>query len=494
MGTDFGADVTKLDRFKGDVTRRRALGLALAAGAGVLATACGEPEVVRVERPVLPSERGRVTAAAMVVSERAPSGDGGLPAEGAEFPISVALPTFARLNARVEQILIAARSGVRAETRSRYRYSEKSMASILGYGFAYREMLDDGSGASRTDLVALEGWDLEHLVAYGLLSPLDDWLVNDGSFDPNDYWPGILEAGQIDGVQYALPVAAAPWATVVNRTLAATAGFDVPPREDWDGEAFARGAAAMHQTPSVTGARRTVGVGIDLDPLWMAPDQLWSDAPSFVFLQSRLGALPDGEGLFAGLRSNEARSVLATFHELATGYGISADQRRRRVDVFDLLNDGLLGLWPFALSGRGFGNVIGDAMPGENVLYPFPDFGNGRAPAMVWLMLGMGSGRSDERVVYDALRALERHAQGPTNVPARRVSAEDLQQGFPWYREDEARMVVDVMERAEYVRLSRAAWGAFITEVDAAIMLHGVSAEEALDGVARRLEELGARV
>ena len=476
------------------MTRRRVLGAVLAAGAGVVLGACGEAETVTIEPPVLPGGGRTVTAAVMEVSERAPSGDGGLPAAGAEFPISVALPTFARLNARVEQILIAARSGVRAETRSRYRYSEKSMASILGYGFAYREMLDDGSGASRTDLVALEGWDLEHLVSNALLEPLDDHLTSDARFDPDDYWPGILEAGQIDGVQYALPVAAAPWVTVVNLDLAKTAGFAVPPREAWDADAFVRGAAAMHQTPSVTGARRTVGVGIDLDPLWMAPDQLWSDAPSFVFLQSRLGALPDGEGLFEGLRSNEARSVLATFHELATGYGISADQRRRRVDVFDLLNDGLLGLWPFALSGRGFGNLIGDAMPGENVLYPFPDFGSGRAPAMVWLMLGMGSGRNEERVVYDALRALERHAQGPTNVPARRVSAEDLQQGFPWYREDEARMVVELMERAEFVRLSRAAWGAFIKEVDAAIMLDEVSAEEALDGVARRLEELGARV
>ena len=50
------------------------------------------------------------------------------------------------------------------------------------------------------------------------------------------------------------------------------------------------------------------------------------------------------------------------------------------------------------------------------------------------------------------------------------------------------------MERAEYVRLSRAAWGAFIKEVDAAIILDEVSAEEALDGVRRRLEEMGARV
>ncbi len=478
----------------GGVTRRRVLGFGLAAGAGVLAAGCGEPEAVKVEPPALPSAGRTVAESSIEVSERAPSGEGGLPAAGAEYPISVALPTFGGSNAGVEQILIAARSGVRAETRRRYRYSDEPMASTLGYDWNYTELLDDGSGAARADLVALERWDLEHLVANGMLSPLDEYLVSDGTFEPDDYWPGILEAGQIDGVQYALPVAAAPWATVVNRTLAETAGFAMPPREAWDGEAFVQGAVAMHRAPNVAGPRATVGVGLNVEPLWMAPDQLWNDAPSFVFLQSRLGALPDGEGSFEGLRSAEARATLETFHELATGYGISPDQRRRNVDAYDLIDDGLIGLTPFALSGRWFGNLIGSSVPSENVLYPFPDFGDGRAPAMVWLMLGMGSGRNDPRVVYDALRALERHAQGPSNVPARRASAEELQQRFPWYREDEARMVVELMGKASYVGLSRAAWGAFITEVDAAIIVDRVSAQEALDGVARRLEELGARV
>ena len=55
------------------------------------------------------------------------------------------------------------------------------MASTLGYGWSYTELLDDGSGAARADLVALERWDLEHLVANGMLSPLDEHLVSDGT-------------------------------------------------------------------------------------------------------------------------------------------------------------------------------------------------------------------------------------------------------------------------------------------------------------------------
>ncbi len=476
------------------MTRRRVLGAVLAVGAGVVLGACGEPEMVTIEPPVLPSARRTVTVRSIAVSERAPSGEGGLPAAGAEHPISLALPTFGGSNVGVEQILISARSGVRAETQSRYRYSDVPLSSTLGYRWNYTEFLDDGSGAARADLVVLEGWDLENLVSNALLEPLDDYLTSDARFEPDDYWPGILAAGQIDGVQYALPVAVAPWVTVVNLDLAKAAGFAVPPREAWDADAFVRGAAAMHQSPNVEGPRPTVGVGIDVEPLWMAPDQLWNDAPSFVFLQSTLGALPDGQGSFAALRTAEARATLETFRELATGYGISPDQRRRRVDASDLIDDGLLGMAVFGLSGRWFGNLIGSFLPSTNVLYPFPNFGDGRTPAFLWLMLGIGAGRANPRIAYDALRALERHAAAGANVPGRRTSAEDLQRRYPSYRDDEAQMVVDLMHNASYVRLSRAEWGAFIAEVDSGIILEELSAEEALDGVARRLEELGARV
>ena len=490
--------MTESNLLDGVVTRRRALGLVLASGAGALAAACGEPEPVKVKLPVLAADRRtaatRATTVSIQVTDRAPSGEGGLPPVGAEHPISLALPTFGGSNVGVEQILIAAQSGVRAETQSRYRYSDVPLLSTLGYHWDYAEVLDNGSGGSQADLVVLERWDLENLVANGLLAPLDAHLVSDATFEPENYWPGILEAGQVDGVQYALPVAAAPWVTVVNQSLAEAAGFEVPPREAWDGEAFARGAEAMHRASNVEGPTPTVGVGINVEPLWMAPDQLWSDAPSFVFLQSRLGALPDAQRSFAALRSAQARATLETFQQLARTYGISQDQRDRNVDAYDLLDNGLLGLMLFPLSGRWFGNLIGSFMPSDNVLYPFPNFGDGRTPATLWMMLGMGAGRANPKVAYDALRALERHTQDPTNVPARRTSAEDLRRRFPWYRDDEAQMVVDLMHNASYVTLSRTEWGAFIAEVDVAIIVDGLSAQEALDGVTRRLEELGARV
>ncbi len=87
------------------LTRRRALGLALAAGAGALVAACGEPEIPKIQPPVLPSTQRTQAAAtqrtesavtppptvAVNLGERAPSREGNLPEAGANRPISIPL-------------------------------------------------------------------------------------------------------------------------------------------------------------------------------------------------------------------------------------------------------------------------------------------------------------------------------------------------------------------------------------------------------------------
>ena len=83
-----------------------------------------------------------------------------------------------------------------------------------------------------------------------------------------------------------------------------------------------------------------------------APDQLWSDAPSFIFLQSSLGVVPDSQGSFAALRSPEALTTVQTFHDLATTKGVSQAQRDRGTDVYDLLYQGRIGLMLVPLSGN----------------------------------------------------------------------------------------------------------------------------------------------
>ena len=259
----------------------------------------------------------------VTAGDRAPSREGALPQAGADRPISIALPTFAGGNWDVEPILLSAELAARQDTDGRYKFTRTPLPSNFGYRWDYASTVDDGSGNARTDLVMLEQWDLANLVAGNKLLPLDEHLASDSTFNPGGYWPGILETGKVEGVQYALPVAAAPWITIVNRDLAAAADYQIPPRSAWDGPAFVEAALAMHGDPEAPGGSDALGLLLNVEPMWGAPDQLWSYTPSFLFLQSALGALPDSQGTFAPLRSDPARAIAETYYDLATTYGLA---------------------------------------------------------------------------------------------------------------------------------------------------------------------------
>ena len=67
------------------------------------------------------------------------------------------------------------------------------------------------------------------------------------------------------------------------------------------------------------------------NPCGAPPTSSGAGRPSFLFLQSALGALPDSQGTFAPLRSDPAKAIAETYYDLATTYGLadSADSNRR---------------------------------------------------------------------------------------------------------------------------------------------------------------------
>ena len=79
----------------------------------------------------------------------------------------------------------------------------------------------------------------------------------------------------------------------------------------------------MHGDPEAPGGSDALGLLLNVEPMWGAPDQLWSYTPSFLFLQSALGALPDSQGTFAPLRSDPAKAIAETYYDLATTYGLA---------------------------------------------------------------------------------------------------------------------------------------------------------------------------
>ena len=489
------------------LTRRRALRLVGVASAGALAAACGEPELPKIQPPVLPSTQRTQGAATQsvesaatspptvvaTIGDRAPSREGSLPEAGAHRPISIALPTFAGGNWDVEPILLSAEIAARQDTEQRYKYSRTPLPSNFGYRWDYASTVDDGSGNARTDLVMLEQWDLANLVAGNKLLPLDEHLTSDSTFDPGAYWPGILETGKVQGVQYALPVAASPWITVVNRDLAAAAEYEIPPRSAWDGQAFVEAALAMHGDPEAPGGSDALGLLLNVEPMWGAPDQLWSWSPSFLFLQSALGALPDSQGSFAPLRTDSARAIAETYYDLATTYGLAESANSDRSPIWYRYTQGQIAMLIMSLGGLGFGWMTNSRGP-DNVLYPFPRFGSGGAPVSVWMMMGIGNGTQEPKVAYDALRALDRNTQRVANVPAQRLEPQALRRLFPAYSDEAAQMVIDIMQTANFVTIDRPQWGAFVNQLDAGIIRDELSANESLTNLTHRLQELGAQV
>lgn len=74
------------------------------------------------------------------------------------------------------------------------------------------------------------------------------------------------------------------------------------------------------------------------------------------------------------------------------------------------------------------------------------------------------------------------------------MSADELQRLFPSYRDEAKQMVVDTMQSAATITISRPQWGAFINQMDADIIRDDLTANQALDDVIRRLPALSAQV
>ena len=477
------------------ITRRQLLSVGAAGVAGALLAACGESDAEKIEVPTLAATRDASapvpTAIATDRTERAPSRAGAIPQPGEQRRISVAVPAFGGTNWDVDPILLAAGHNAARASDNRYRYEANRLPSNFGYRWDYAAAVEGGAGGR--ELLAIQNWDLDSLVSAERLLPLSPFIASDDSFDPDIYWPGVLNTGNRNGVQYALPIAVAPWITFVNQDLAAASGHQIPPRNRWDRNAFLEAAIAMHGDPAVPGREHALGVLFNVEPMWGAPDQLWSWAPSFLFLQAALGPIPSAQGAFEALRSPEAHEIVQFIYDLASTHGFAPANEREAGRTWLRFRDGDIGLMVQWLGGIGFGWMTGSRGP-DNVLYPFPDFAGHGNPVEVWLMLGISADAEEPRVAYDALRVLQRSMHESANVPAIRISAAELQAIAPEYRADEAQMVVDLMESASYVRLTRPQWGAFINAVDAGIIREELSALEALEAVVHQLEATGARV
>lgn len=107
-------------------------------------------------------------------------------------------------------------------------------AIFQGYYLDVSQKLMAAIAARRLpDLVTLDTGLAVPFARDGLLQPLDDLLDGENGIPRDAFGPGMLEAGQVDGVQYLIPFAVSVPVVYYNPAMLAEAGIDAPP-ETWD--------------------------------------------------------------------------------------------------------------------------------------------------------------------------------------------------------------------------------------------------------------------
>ena len=142
------------------------------------------------------------------------------------------------------------------------------------------------------------GTDLEDLVGHDQLMPLDDYLAADPDFDASAFWPGALETGQREGVQFGLPFAVSPDFTFVNGELAAERDIELPEPslQAFTTDAYLRTAQAFHEPDPPDGGLGTRGIlGVVLSEPTARGDYIVIP-PVTDALLSALGGLRDSDG------------------------------------------------------------------------------------------------------------------------------------------------------------------------------------------------------
>ena len=379
--------------------------------------------------------------------------------------------------------LVAARE--RAEER--YTYEE----AALDYGrnastFSLSAALE-AVAHQNPDIVIYFRADQADLLANDRLAPLDDFLVSDPGFNAADFWPGLLETGKHEGVQFGVPVAVSPHVLLFNRKWAIEQQVE-PPAPDpltFDPEVFLDTVRALHVEPPPSGGLGGMGYISRFSP---EPDGNgdYDASPSpYELLQSAVGDLRGPDNDFAPLISPPAVQVAEFLrawvhdHRLAVTDG-SSTRSFQRTGQFGFM-DSILAFVPPS-------RLIGTSLE----VYPPAHMGAGRSPVFVHAMLGVLASAPNPEIAYDALRHLAAGLRSSSVLPATRISAEGIAARTPDLAATDANLIEQLMQNATYSTLSRQEAGLITNHIVGNIIFGDQHPEDGLQTVIDRLREESA--
>ena len=474
-------------------TRRLNRRQALAAGAaslGALAlAACGEspaeevagslPEGLRAD---LQRNLERARAQARNVTAAAPRASVSLPTPGAGHPVTVAMYPSNRIGGSLFGQFVNGLAAARERAEDRYAYTE----AALDYGrnastFSISTSLDAVVNAN-PDIVIYFRADQADLLANDRLAPLDDFLVSDPDFNSADFWPGLLETGKHEGVQFGLPVAVSPHVLLFNRALATELQVEppVPDPLTFDAEVFLDTVRRLHAEPPPSGGIGSMGYISRFTPEPNGQGDYSASPSPYELLQSAVGDIRGPGGDFAPVTSPPAIAVAEFLrawvhdHRLAITDGRST-RSFQRTGQFGFTSTILAFLSPSLLVGNSLD------------VYPLPNMGTGRSPVFVHAMMGVLASAKNPELAYDALRHLAAGLRSSSVLPATRISAESVATRAPDLPPEGANLVEQLMNNAVYSTLSRRQAGLITNGIVGDIIFGNQHPQEGLQAIVDRL-------
>ena len=459
------------------ITRRRLLALASGAIAVGILAACGEEAPAELAGVALPD-----------ISRPAPRAprDVGLPEPGEGRPIQIAMTSYGRsFGGGVGLDVVAVLSTASRISRDRFDFGWSEVRSVPPYvewdmSAAIADLIPP-----LPDVILFHTGEFADLVAGGSLDPLEPHLAIDPGFEPGAYWPGVLEAGQVDGRQFALPVVAVPRIVIVNRALAASRGVKLPPadRLAFDRDAFFELARRLNAAPGDDGNGGTPGLLMRVNPDADPATQMFTAPPltpyAHVFVASAVGGIGSPDGSYEGLRTESAVRAVEDLQAMVNdlGYALPGEEFLRNLRAQN-----------FGMFVAGFGG----AKPAEfdSGIYPFPDFGSGRNPTRIDWLAGVAATSGDPAAAYRAVKPIASGLAQVARFPALRTSAEELQILYRDLTIEEAELMVDLLEHAALIGIDRRDWPALIGQIDAGAVLGGLDPADALNRAADELAAL----
>ena len=468
-------------------SRRSAL-RALAAGPVLLAlAACGEsaPEPATptpsTGRRDLDAALQRARTAAATVTERAPAPGPSLPQPGERREVPVAAMPLEIAGGRIFALFANGLLEAGRQSEGRYKFDDVPLDIYESDDWSISRSLA-AAEASAPELVVCFDFDLQDLVAHDQLVPLDDFLAADPDVDPGAYWPGVLESGRYEGLQYGLPFAISPSITLVNGELAAERDIELPEptMQAFTAEACLRTAQAFHEPDPPDGGIGTRGMlgGILSEPT-LRGDYLVLP-PLTAALLSAVGSFRDSAGGFTPLESDRARQVLEFYSDLI--------HRHRLLPIgdFDFGHYVQTGQWGMGFLPIAFSDI--GEFRGDNRVFPFPAFGSGRNPTSTFLLSIVKSDR-DPDVSYDALRRLYSVIAPESTLPPFRVDAAAVRRLMPELNGDDEHVLVHLLENAAFYGASQSEFDALRNTLVRDVLLGDTNPGE---GLRRAIQEMQA--